>query len=95
MSPAELLTAARNPTVPLPTSGPYDVQSTGALAIVLQPNPHAAVHPAIKTYELRLFVRFADAAYAFSRGTVDALLATTPDGAVDPHARQGRAGGDA
>ena len=79
MNPAALVTAARNPTVPLPTSGPYDVQAAGPLAVVLQTNPHAAVHPAIKTYELRLFVRFADAAYAFSRGTVGALLATTPD----------------
>ena len=32
----------------------------------------------IKSYELRLFVRFADAAYAFSQGSIDALLATTP-----------------
>jgi peptide/nickel transport system substrate-binding protein len=64
--------------VPLPTSGPYDVQSTAALAIDLQPNPHAATHPKIKSYELRLFVRFSDAAYAFSRGSIDALLATTP-----------------
>lgn len=79
MNPAALLTAAHNPTVPLPTSGPYDVQAAGPLAVVLQINPHAAVHPAIKTYELRLFVRFADAAYAFSRGSIGALLATTPD----------------
>ena len=79
MNPTALLTAARNPTVPLPTSGPYDVQAAGPLAVVLQTNPHAAVHPAIKTYELRLFVRFADAAYAFSRGSIGALLATTPD----------------
>jgi peptide/nickel transport system substrate-binding protein len=78
LSPAELLIAAQHPTSPLPTSGPYDVASTGALAIVLQPNPHAVVHPAIKSYELRLFVTFADAAYAFSRGTVGALLAATP-----------------
>ena len=74
-----LLAAASHPTVPLPTSGPYDVQSTDALAIVLQPNPHAVVRPIIKSYELRLFVTFADAAYAFSHGSVGALLATTPD----------------
>jgi peptide/nickel transport system substrate-binding protein len=73
-----LVAAARHPTLPLPTSGPYDVQSTAALAVVLQPNPHAVVHPNIKSYELRLFVTFADAAYAFSQGSVGALLATTP-----------------
>jgi peptide/nickel transport system substrate-binding protein len=79
MSEPALLAAARHPTLPLPTSGPYDVQSTAALAIVLQPNPHSTAHPAIKSYELRLFVTFADAAYAFSHGTVGALLATTPE----------------
>jgi peptide/nickel transport system substrate-binding protein len=73
-----LLAAATHPTVPLPTSGPYDVESTAALAIVLQPNAHAPARPSIKSYELRLFVTFADAAYAFSHGSIDALLATTP-----------------
>jgi peptide/nickel transport system substrate-binding protein len=79
LSEPALLNAGAHPTSPLPTSGPYDVASTAALAIVLQPNPHAAVHPVIKSYELRLFVTFADAAYAFSQGTVGALLATTPE----------------
>ena len=79
LSGTSLLAVARQPTLPLPTSGPYDVQSTAPLAIVLQPNPHAAVHPVIKSYELRLFVTFADAAYAFSQGSIDALLATTPE----------------
>jgi ABC-type transport system substrate-binding protein len=46
---------------------------------VLQPNPHAVAHPAIKSYELRLFVTFTDAAYAFSQGTVGAVLASTPE----------------
>ena len=78
MSEPALLAAATHPTTPLPTSGPYDVESTAALAIVLQPNPHAPVRPNIKSYELRLFLRFADAAYAFSHGGIDALLATTP-----------------
>src|ERR1700686_792324 len=78
MSGPALLAAATHPTVPLPTPGPYDVESTAALAIVLQPNPHAPIRPSIKSYELRLFVTFADAAYAFSHGSIDALLATTP-----------------
>lgn len=78
LTTSEVVAAGRHPTLPLPTSGPYDVQSTAPLAIVLQANPHAPVRPNIKTYELRLFVRFADAAYAFSQGTVDALLASTP-----------------
>lgn len=79
LSAAASIAAAGHPTSPLPTSGPYDVQSTAALAVVLQPNPHAVVHPAIKSYELRLFVTFADAAYAFRQGTVGALLASTPE----------------
>jgi peptide/nickel transport system substrate-binding protein len=68
-----------HPTVPLPTSGPYDVQSAAALAVVLQANPHATARPNIKTYELRLFLRFSDAEYAFSQGSIDALLASTPE----------------
>jgi peptide/nickel transport system substrate-binding protein len=74
-----LLAVATHPTLPLPTSGPYDVQSTRALAIDLQPNPYAAVRPIIKSYELRLFVTFAAAASAFSQGSVSALLASTPE----------------
>ena len=79
MSSSGLVAAARDATVPMPTSGPYDVQSTGPLAIVLRPNPHAVARPAIKTYELRLFLTFADAAYAFANGNVGSLLATTPE----------------
>jgi peptide/nickel transport system substrate-binding protein len=79
MNGPALLAAATHPTLPLPTSGPYDVQSTAALAIDLQPNPYAAVRPIIKSYELRLFVTFADAAYAFSHGSVGALLASNPE----------------
>ena len=79
LSPAALLSAEEHPTSPLPTSGPYDVQSTSELAVVLQPNPHAVAHPAIKSYELRLFVTFTDAAYAFSQGSVGAVLASTPE----------------
>ncbi len=79
LSEPALVSATEHPTTPMPTSGPYDVQSTAALAVVLQPNPHAEVHPAIKSYELRLFVTFHDAAYAFSQGSIGALLATTPE----------------
>jgi peptide/nickel transport system substrate-binding protein len=79
LSGPAMLSAETHPTTPLPTSGPYDVESAAALAIVLQPNPHAPVHPIIKSYALRLFVKFGDAAYAFSQGSINALLATTPD----------------
>ena len=75
----ELVAAATHPTSPLPTSGPYEVQSTAALALDLQANPYAAVRPFIKSYELRLFLTFADAASAFSNGSVGALLASTPE----------------
>jgi peptide/nickel transport system substrate-binding protein len=79
LSASEVEAAGTHPTTPMPTSGPYDVQSAAALTIVLQPNPHASAHPSIKSYELRLFVTFADAAYAFSQGTINALLASTPE----------------
>ena len=83
MSEATLIAVATHPTYALPTSGPYDVQSTAALAITLQPNPHAAVRPSIKSYELRLFVTFADAAYAFSQGTHRRAPRHDARGAVD------------
>ena len=79
LSEAATLATAASPTKPLPTSGPYDVQSTNALAIDLQPNPHAARRPGITSYELRLFLTFVDAAGVFARGNVNAVLATTPE----------------
>jgi peptide/nickel transport system substrate-binding protein len=79
LSEPALLAATTHPSTPMPTSGPYDVQSAAALAVVLQPNPHAAVPPAIKTYELRLFLTFDDAANELSHGSIGALLASTPE----------------
>jgi ABC-type transport system substrate-binding protein len=73
-----LLTEAAHAAAPMPTSGPYEVKSNDARAILLQPNPHAATPPSISSYELRLFIRFSDAASAFAHGSVNALLATTP-----------------
>ncbi len=79
MSPSALRAAAKTPTQPLPTSGPYEVGSTALLAVVLQPNPHASKRPNIKSYELRLFLTFRDAEAAFAQGNVQAVLATTPE----------------
>ena len=73
------LSAVGHPTTPLPSSGAYEVASSGALAIVLRPNPHAARRPDIASYELRLFLTFKDAESAFAQGNVNALLATTPE----------------
>jgi peptide/nickel transport system substrate-binding protein len=78
LSPTAMGAAASHPTAPMPTSGPYEVKSTDARAIDLEPNPHATVHPKIGSYELRLFIRFSDAASAFAQGNLNALLATTP-----------------
>jgi ABC-type transport system substrate-binding protein len=79
MTAQALAAAVAHPTVPMPTSGPYDVKSTEALAVVLQPNPHAATRPRITSYELRLYIAFSDAAAAFAAGDINALLATTPE----------------
>jgi peptide/nickel transport system substrate-binding protein len=78
LSAPALLAAAAHPALPMPTSGPYEVASTDAREVLLQPNPHASVHPGISSYELRLFIRFSDAASAFAQGSVNALLAATP-----------------
>jgi peptide/nickel transport system substrate-binding protein len=79
MSTQQLLTTAAHPTVAMPTSGPFAVQATSALTVLLVPNPHAAVRPTIKSYELRLYLTFNEAAGAFAQGNVNALLATTPE----------------
>jgi peptide/nickel transport system substrate-binding protein len=78
LSAPALLAAAVHPAVPMATSGPYKVASTDAREILLQPNPHASTRPGIGSYELRLFIKFGDAASAFAQGSVNALLATTP-----------------
>jgi len=78
MSKPALQVVAAHPTAPMSTSGAYEVRSTEARAILLQPNPHAGARPNIMSYELRLFIRFSDAASAFAQGSVNALLATTP-----------------
>ena len=74
-----LLAAAANPTAPMATSGVYDVHGVSAIAVDLQPNPHSARRPSIVSYELRLFLTFHDAAGAFAQGSVEAVLATTPE----------------
>ena len=66
---------------------PTTSSRAAALAVVLQPNParRTAVR-ASRAYELRLFLRFADAANVFSQGSIDALLAIDAGGAVDADA---------
>jgi peptide/nickel transport system substrate-binding protein len=78
LSAPALVAVAGHPTAPMPTSGPYEVKSTDARAILLQPNSHARPRPSIGSYELRLYIRFSDAAAAFAQGSLNALLATTP-----------------
>jgi peptide/nickel transport system substrate-binding protein len=79
MSEAAIVASAAQPSKPLPTSGAYKVQATSALAVDLQPNPHAAARPSIVSYELRLFLTFREASGAFANGNLNAVLATTPE----------------
>jgi peptide/nickel transport system substrate-binding protein len=74
-----LLSAAAHPTLAMPTSGPYEVQSTSTLTVLLSPNPHAVTRPIIASYELRLFLTFGEAAGQFAAGNINAMLATTPE----------------
>lgn len=87
----ELSILARQATTPLPTSGPYRVQSADASAVELVANAHASSKPHLNRFELRLYASFDDAATAFTRGDVDGVLATTPAErarlASAPHAR--------
>ncbi len=79
LSADQLLSAAGRPTAAMPTSGPYEVQTTSTLTVLLAPNPHAATRPSITSYELRLFLTFPEAAGEFAAGDINALLATTPE----------------
>lgn len=60
------------------TSGAYRVASSDAGAVELVANPNARVKPALGRFELRLYATFDEAAAAFQKGDVDAVLATTP-----------------
>jgi peptide/nickel transport system substrate-binding protein len=78
MSPAQIGGLATDPATPLPTSGPYEVVSQRAGLITLVSNPHAATPPHLGRIEIEAVTSFATAAQAFSAGTVEAVLATTP-----------------
>src|SRR5207253_3266783 len=69
---------AKQPSHPMKTSGPFRVQSASPTALLLAPNLYAQTRPHLSQYQLVLFSSFNDAASAFGRGDVDALLATTP-----------------
>jgi len=78
LSAAALDSLAAHASRPMPTSGAYRVSASGSASILLERNPYAPVRPHLAQYELRLFSSFADAASAFARGDIDALMSTTP-----------------
>jgi peptide/nickel transport system substrate-binding protein len=78
LSPGQLAALPSQAAAALPTSGPYRVLSSDATALELIANPYAANRPLLGHFELRLYATFNDAAAAFARGDVDAVLATTP-----------------
>src|SRR5207237_285567 len=69
---------ASHPTRPMATSGVYRVSAEATAAMILEPNPYASRRPRLADYQLKLYGSFADAATAFARGEIDAMLATTP-----------------
>ena len=78
MSSKALAALARQSTSPLPTSGPYEVESQRSGVITLSANPHAAVAPRLQRVQIQAETTFAAAAQAFAAGSVQAVLATTP-----------------
>lgn len=78
MSARQLAELPGEASSPLPTSGPYKVQSTDSTAVELISNPFASVKPVLGRFELRLYESFSDAAQAFARGDVDGLLTDSP-----------------
>lgn len=74
---ASLARLARHPTEPLPTSGPYMVASASASEVTLTANPRAVDRPRLRRVEVDAEPSFAAARAAFSRGSVDTVVATT------------------
>jgi peptide/nickel transport system substrate-binding protein len=78
MTSATLRGLAGRSTSPLPTSGPYEVQSQRSGILTLSANPHAAVAPRLGRIQIQAVTTFSVAAQAFAAGSVQAVLATTP-----------------
>jgi len=78
LSRAQMAALPSQAAVPMPTSGPYRVLSAEATVVELQTNPFARTRPVLGHVELRVYSTFGDAASAFAKGDVDAVLATTP-----------------
>jgi peptide/nickel transport system substrate-binding protein len=78
MSAKQIAAVPSQALIPMATSGPYRVQSSDAASVELVVNQFARTRPAVSRLELRLYGAFDDAAAAFAKGDVDAVLATTP-----------------
>jgi peptide/nickel transport system substrate-binding protein len=77
-TPSTLAALPARASLPMATSGPYRVDSSGPATIELVINSQANPAPRLHRVELRLFAGFAEAAKSFTDGGVDAVLATTP-----------------
>ena len=78
MSPAGLVALAGHASSPLPTSGPYRVAGEKRGVLTLTANLHAATAPRLGRVQIDAMTSFASAAQAFTAGSVQAVLATTP-----------------
>jgi peptide/nickel transport system substrate-binding protein len=78
MPSAMLASLAGRSASPLPTSGPYEVESQRSGILTLRANPHAAVAPRLSRVQIQAVTTFTAAAQAFAAGSVQAVLATTP-----------------
>ncbi len=79
MTPAQLAVLAAHSSSPLPTSGPYRVATAKGGVLTLTANPHAVAAPRLGRIQIDAMTSFASAAQAFTAGSVQAVLATTPD----------------
>jgi peptide/nickel transport system substrate-binding protein len=71
-------TLAKAAPKPMPTSGPFRVQSADTGHVRLLPNRYAATAPALRGVDLRLVKTFESAAQALALGQVDGVVAATP-----------------
>ena len=78
LTPAQLSSAAAHPSRPLASSGPYRVSLANDAGISLIGNGYASSRPRLPLVRLDFYTTFNAAAAAFTGGSADAVLATTP-----------------
>lgn len=79
LSPPQRSARESRPAAAMPTSGAYAVRASSASMLMLEANRYASPPPKLPRVAFMLYLSFDAAARAFAAGTVDAVLASTPE----------------